>query len=407
MLISRESVQALMPHQSLTKINGEPTHVAMKKLEKELAANLIAVHCPWGHGRGYLGELLPAALFQARYGTAYTPPAASPPAYPVIPPGATVAAREELRATNDEAQQNWQTMLHVRRIAVNLAAAAIDDVYYAELDDPVEGVNSVEIQDIVDHIKERYCHIDQSDLDKNLDRFYQGIDPSVPLIVYIRKQEDCQEFANDGKVNISEATMVTTGTKHAIQCGAFTDAWKEWNRIPRANQTWLAWKTHWTRAFDEQKTIQRLTGGEFSANSSIQATDDELASQMVTSLDNLAFAAVQKNETVEKLINMNAQKDITIAALTTSLTEEKATSSKLLDIISRAGLTSKQQTSTTNNTASSRWDPAGYCWTHGYRVTKGHTSATCKYGKPGHQVGATRSNTMGGSADNKSWKPRL
>jgi hypothetical protein len=280
-------------------------------------------------------------------------------------------------------------------------------VYYAELDDPVEGLNSVEIQDIVDHIKERYCHIDQSDLDKNLDRFYQGIDPSVPLIVYIRKQEDCQEFANDGKVNISEATMVTTGTKHAIQCGAFTDAWKEWNRIPRANQTWLAWKTHWTRAFDEQKTIQRLTGGEFSANSSIQATDDELASQMVTSLDNLAFAAVQKNETVEKLIEMNAQKDITIAALTTSLTEEKATSSKLLDIISRAGLTSKQQTSTTNNTASLRWDPAGYCWTHGYRVTKGHTSATCKYGKPGHQVGATRSNTMGGSADNKSWKPRL
>eukprot|EP00804_Cyclotella_cryptica_P009722 CCRYP_011252-RA/>CCRYP_011252-RA protein AED:0.82 eAED:0.82 QI:0/-1/0/1/-1/1/1/0/240 len=240
MLVSRESVQALMPHQPLTKINGEPTHVAMKKLEKELAANLIAVHCPWGHGRRYLGKLLPATLFQACYGAAYTPPAASPPAYPVIPPGATVAARKELRATNDEDQQHWQTMLHVRRIAVNLAAAAIDNVYYAELDDPVEGLNSVKIQDIIDHIKDQYCHINQSDLDKNLDRFNQGIDPSIPLIVYIRKQEDCQEFANNSNVNISEATMVTTGTKHAIQCGAFTDAWKEWNRIPRANQTWLA-----------------------------------------------------------------------------------------------------------------------------------------------------------------------
>eukprot|EP00804_Cyclotella_cryptica_P013267 CCRYP_007042-RA/>CCRYP_007042-RA protein AED:0.32 eAED:0.32 QI:0/0/0/1/0/0.33/3/0/993 len=367
-----------MPHPSLTKINGEPTHVAMKKLEKELAANLIAVHCPWGHGRGYLGELLPAALFQARYGAAYMPPAASPPAYPVIPPGATVAAREELRATNDEAQQHWQTMLHVRRIAVNLAAAAIDDVYYAEFDDPVEGLNSVEIQDIVNHIKDRYYHIDQADLDKNLERFNQGIDPSAPLIVYIRKQEDCQELANDDNVNISEATMVTTGMKHAIQCGAFTDDWKEWNHIPCANQTWLAWKTHWTRAFEEQKTIQRLTGGEFSANLSIQATDDELASQMVTSLDNLAFAAVQKNKTVEKLIEMNAQKDKTIAALTSNLTAEKATSSKLLDIISRAGLKGTQSNSTTHSKVSSKWDPTGYCWTHGYRITKGHTSATCK-----------------------------
>eukprot|EP00804_Cyclotella_cryptica_P012510 CCRYP_017698-RA/>CCRYP_017698-RA protein AED:0.55 eAED:0.55 QI:0/-1/0/1/-1/0/1/0/243 len=208
-------------------------------------------------------------------------------------------------------------MLHVRRIAVNLAAARSTACTTPNFGDPVEGLNSVEIQDIVDHIKDRYCHIDQSDLDKNLDRFNQGIDPSVPLVVYIRKQEDCQEFANGGSVNISEATMVTTGTKHAIQCGAFTDAWKEWNRIPRANQTWLAWKTHWTRAFEEQKIIQRLTGGEFSANSTIQATDDELASQMVTSLNNLAFAAVQKNETVEKLIKMNAQKEKTIAALTT------------------------------------------------------------------------------------------
>eukprot|EP00804_Cyclotella_cryptica_P023348 CCRYP_000481-RA/>CCRYP_000481-RA protein AED:0.56 eAED:0.26 QI:0/-1/0/1/-1/1/1/0/407 len=407
MLVSRELVQALMTHQSLTKINGEPTPIAMKKLEKELAANLIAIHCPWGHGHGYLGELLPAALFQARYGAVYMPPAAAPPAYPNIPPGATIPAREELRATNDEAQQHWQTILHVRRISVNPPAAAIKDVYYAKLDDPVKGLNSIEIQDIVDHIKDPYCHINQANLDKNLERFNQGIDPSVPLIVYICKQEDCQEFVNNGNVNISEATMVTTGTKHAIQCGAFTDAWKEWNRIPCANQTLMAWKTHWTRAFEEQKTIQRLTGGEFSANSSIQTTDNKLASQMVTSLDNLAFAAVQKNETVEKLIEMNTQKDKTIAALTFSLTAEKATSSKLLNIISRAGLKVAQSNSTTNSTASSKWDPTGYCWMHGYRITKGHTSATCKNGKAGHQVRATRANTMGGSEDNKSWQPQL
>ena len=24
------------------------------------------------------------------------------------------------------------------------------------------------------------------------------------------------------------------------------------------------------------------------------------------------------------------------------------------------------------------WDPAGYCWTHGFKVKKGHNSKTCK-----------------------------
>ena len=406
MLVSREAVLALMPHHTLTKISGEPTHAAMKHLEKELKANLIAVDCPWGLGRGYLGELLPAAIYTAQYGAAYSPPDAAPPPYPIIPHGAATAMREELRATNEEAQKNWQTMLHVRRLAVKLATEAIEDVYYAELEDPIEGLNGVEIRDLVDHIRDRYCYIDQADLDANIHRFQQGIDPSLPLVVYIRKQEDCQEFAHDGHVDISEATMVTTGTKHALQCGAFTDAWKEWNRVDRANQTWANWKTHWTRAFEEQKTIQRITGSIFSANSITQQKDDEFASNMVTSLDNLAMAAIQKNETMEKLIEMNNLKDQTIATLMSSLAAEKANTTTLLDIISKAGLKAGSNNhGGINGTKPSKWDPQGYCWSHGYRVLRNHNSTTCISRKDGHKVGATRANTMGGSADNKHWRP--
>ena len=71
-----------MPHHTLTKIIGEPTHAATKKLERELAANLIAVDCSWGINRGHLGELLPAAIFIARYGAPCIPPAAAPPPTP-------------------------------------------------------------------------------------------------------------------------------------------------------------------------------------------------------------------------------------------------------------------------------------------------------------------------------------
>ena len=42
-------------------------------------------------------------------------------------------------------------------------------------------------------------------------------------------------------------------------------------------------------------------------------------------------------------------------------------------------------------------DPNGYCWTHGYKVSKGHNSHTCSSRAKGHHVEATRSNTMGGS----------
>ena len=50
----------------LTKINGEPTHTAVKQMEREIAANLMAVESQWGLNKGHLGKLLSDAIVIAR-----------------------------------------------------------------------------------------------------------------------------------------------------------------------------------------------------------------------------------------------------------------------------------------------------------------------------------------------------
>jgi hypothetical protein len=47
-------------------------------------------------------------------------------------------------------------------------------------------------------------------------------------------------------------------------------------------------------------------------------------------------------------------------------------------------------------------DPLGYCWTHGYKVVRGHNSRDCKSKLDGHQDGATRTNNLGGSDKGKA-----
>jgi hypothetical protein len=42
-----------------------------------------------------------------------------------------------------------------------------------------------------------------------------------------------------------------------------------------------------------------------------------------------------------------------------------------------------------------------YCWTHGYKVEKTHTSLTCNTPKPGHKTEATRAENMGCSQANR------
>ena len=74
-------------------------------------------------------------------------------------------------------------------------------------------------------------------------------------------------------------------------------------------KTWPNWKNHWTQAFNLNRAIQCLAGSIFCANATIE---DELSEKMVTSLDNLANAVVQKNDTIEKLIETNKQQQETI-----------------------------------------------------------------------------------------------
>ena len=166
-----------------------------------------------------LGELQDPPVFLARNGAAYNPPNNAPDDYSHIPAGTPTAKRERLRAENAVAKAYWEAAEHARRITVNIGAAAFDKFVYAKLDDPDEGLNDVELRDLYDHVMDRFASISQQEIDANLVDFNEGIDPTLTLAVYTRKQEKCQEFAAGADVPITEFTMVTTGTKHAVATG--------------------------------------------------------------------------------------------------------------------------------------------------------------------------------------------
>ena len=402
--VSRDDVLAVMPCPVLTKIPGEPTYQAMKTWHKEMSSNLIAVRMPttWGRDKGLLGELQDPLIFLARNGDAYNPPADAPPTYPEIVVGATAAEREQARAEHAAEATFWATAAHARRIAVNIGAAALDPFVYAELDDPDEGLNGTKVRDLYDHVMERFAHISQQEIDANLATFNEGIDPSKTLAIYTRKQEKCQEVANDAGVPITEATMVTTGTKHAVATGGMDQAWKEWKRTLAANRTWANWKAYWTDAFQEKRELVRLTGIAYDGMAN-NAQVDEIGDKMVSALDNLANAAVQKNDTFEHLVAANK-------TLTETNKRQQEDNRKLLAIISALSVKTTYKTATgkdlSGGGADFNWDPNGYCWSHGYKVKAGHSSATCEKCRPGHQdhLDAKRGDTQGGCTWNQKWK---
>jgi hypothetical protein len=120
--------------------------------------------------------------------------------------------------------------------------------FYAEIDDPTKGLNTISLCNLVTHIHSTYATISQPNVDNNMAKFVTGTKPSLPLAVYTRKQEKCQTFAQDASVPFSEATMVTTGTKATLNCGGMGLAWRKQKCCPLIDHMWNNWKLHWTAA---------------------------------------------------------------------------------------------------------------------------------------------------------------
>ena len=93
----------------------------------------------------------------------------------------------------------------------------------------------------------------------------------------------------------------------------------------------------------------------------------------------------QTNTTLAKA---NAKQQSTITKITTKIT---SLASKV-EQVSAGG--------SGGNDRCGRFDPNNYCWSHAYKLSHSHTSATFTNKKEGHKSDATRQNPMGGS----TWK---
>jgi hypothetical protein len=116
--VSAKSIRPQMPYETLTPITGEPTHKQLQILKEELAANLMAILCPWDHGKGHLGLLQGPVPYLQHNGASYTVPGVAPPDYPINPPAAA-PAHEAAWAANLTECKAWNTYIIVHTITHN------------------------------------------------------------------------------------------------------------------------------------------------------------------------------------------------------------------------------------------------------------------------------------------------
>ena len=196
---------------------------------------------------------------------------------------------------------------------------------------------------------------------------------------------------------IADIELVMMASAAVLSAQHFPREVDDWEGLPLGSRTWLAWKTAFRLAhLKRQQQILASGGGEplRGAHGVLPAAAPAIGG-LEKALNNLALAATNDTAVLQQLTAANLALTTTVAALT-------ATNKKLVEAAARKG--TPVATPSAGGPKAAKHPFAGnYCWTHGHRISKEHTSAPCAHKAAGHQDDATATNTLGGSKKDKGW----
>jgi uncharacterized protein (DUF433 family) len=417
--LSVDDIVAKFPHKTITTIADEPDYATINTMVEILYGNAASLPTSLGGGsHGHIGLLMTPALYDTLApGTAYIAPD-DPGAVPIHAIGATATTRESNVLIHTEHRRIFDNHHNMDAALKAQVIDTIQDTYICELRNKYTGYLGVTTRDLLDHLLDRYGKITPADIAACKTEMIAPIDSTQPIDLYFKRIDDCIQYADDGQVPFTNDQILQT-TYHAVSTsGYYTEACKEWRRRPLLQKTWALFKTFFASEYHDLKEQKRLNGTQSNFHNANQAV--ELTADISTALDNLAMAATTDRDIVAQLTQANQALTAANRALTNQLQQALNTNATLVNsmqhrpppIIPTASppptplAAPHQQRPGRVPFDRATWvanlDPHGYCWSHGFRVLKGHNSANCKGKLQGHQDNANRTDTQGGSNKGKT-----
>lgn len=343
--------------------------------------------------------LTDAAMYATDHGGhAFKRPARLPLYDSNIPDDATTVIRVPAESAHKSRLDDYASYEAAERGAAKFLRDTVDEMWYNDLKDADTFYTKVTALEIISFLDANSGGLHATDmifLRTNMQQYYVEAD-GIPQ--YINMLEDAQKKAKRAGMPIADVELVMMASAAVLLAQHFTREVDDWEGLPSADRTWAAWKTAFRHAhLKRQRQILASGGGQtFGSANGVLPSGAMTSGRWEAALDNLALAATHDSALLHQLTAANL-------ALTTTNETLTAANKKLVDAITRMkvppGAPSPAGGVKSTNTPVS----GNYCWTHGHRISKGHTSATCTNRAPGHRQDATAANTLGGSEKDKGW----
>ena len=312
---------------------------------------------------------------------------------------ATTVVRVRAEAAHKARLDDYASFEAAERGAAKFLREVVDEVWYNDLKDAdtfYTKVTALEIISFLDANSGGLHAVDMIALRTQMHQYYGQAD-GIPQ--YIIMLEDAQKKAKRAGKPIADIELVMMASASVLAAQHFPREVDDWEGLPTPARTWLAWKTSFRLAhLKRQRQILASGGGEpLGGAHGVLPPAAPAIDRLEVALDNLALAASNDTAVLQQLTAANLALTATVATLT-------ATNKKLVEAGQGRG-TPAAGTPAVPPAGGVRKlpHPGNYCWTHGHRISREHTSASCANKATGHRDDATAANTLGGSEKDKGW----
>jgi len=237
----------------LTKIHGEPADSeSLYKIRNELRANAKSVYSNLSDGaHGHLALVMTATKYGLVSNMAFVRPAH--PGTLLIPAATTAAAQSQvLREHHKEQLRLFREVEGVEKALIQQIIKSVEALYLAAVRDHVSNSLTGTVQQILDYLQTAYGQISPQMLEDSEQELRNlSYNPRLSIDVVFNAVEDYIDFAElilqpmSQRQTIYKAYIVINKTRR------FKTAITEWNRRPKADKTWINFKTHFRQAHQE------------------------------------------------------------------------------------------------------------------------------------------------------------
>jgi hypothetical protein len=366
------------PNPTIDPIIGLPNYDSISAVHLQLNQNAASVDSHLGDG---INGLLPLTVSTAVYNTIsnelFDVPT-NPGPNPIVQPTGTEHQIKEAYRVHSENTRIWREFQATDKSLKQLLLGAVGDIYTSALKHRVTGYANVSTRRLIEHLYSKYGNITAGDLEANEQRMKTPFDPNEPIEALYTQLEAAIDFADAAGTPYSVNQLVTTAYNLVFKTGLFADTCRDWRRRPTADKTWINFQTDFSEAAQDlrESTSTSQASGYHGANAAIEE-NTRFQEETAAALANLATATASDRST--------------LASVTAALESANA---EIVSLKRQLKPKSRQHTPFGDG---NRFKHGNYCWSHGFRCGKEHTSANCKWPMAGHRKDATKENKLGGS----------